>query len=413
MIFGDNLPDIFPYLSGAPKLSNSEIINMFSMVSRYSDNTLYQEIYRVEPGHRMWFSSNAKIKKEAFWKLDPHGEVLNYSKEEDYLENFSALMKEATEAATKYETKIAAEFSAGIDSSAVYCAALDAGIKPELFMHAAPTGSEPALRYKDELEKILIEGLQITQINRVLAENFDPISTFKTYAQYFAGCPPYTVYMFAQNIHQAVSSKGYPILLSGFGGDQGVSHHMHPQFIVPDLINQKKYKQAWLELRLSKKVSNPIRRFLEFGKFSNPLIFKAMLKMQYLKTIIQNKSIFQCVDPYYATYFSTLRRGEWSFLQGPFSYEIRMRIEYSSIISKMLGFEYRYPLLYPKLLEFYLSLPYSQKIENGKGRIIMRKYLAKKIKSGIFDNYEKKHGLDISPATVESFKKQYKQVLKC
>ena len=96
-------------------------------------------------------------------------------------------------------------------------------------------------------------------------------------------------------------------------------------------------------------------------------------------------------------------------LQGPQSHEIRMRIEYSSVVAKKMGFEYRYPLLYPKLLEFFLSLPIEQKRHQGRGRYLMRRYLSHLMPTVPFEKYEKKEGLSILPATVEMFKAQWEQ----
>ena len=72
-----------------------------------------------------------------------------------------------------------------------------------------------------------------------------------------------------------------------------------------------------------------------------------------------------------------------------------------------MGFDYRYPLLHPKLLEFFLSLPLEQKRHQGVGRYMMRGYLAKVMPAVPFDTYKKKEGLNIMPATMDTFKAQW------
>ena len=72
-----------------------------------------------------------------------------------------------------------------------------------------------------------------------------------------------------------------------------------------------------------------------------------------------------------------------------------------------MGFEYRYPLLYPKLLSFFLSLPLSQKRHQGVGRYLMRRYLASHLPASVFDSYHKKEGLNILPATMDYFKPKF------
>ena len=72
-----------------------------------------------------------------------------------------------------------------------------------------------------------------------------------------------------------------------------------------------------------------------------------------------------------------------------------------------MGFEYRYPLLYPNLLSFFLALPVSQKRHDGVGRYLIRRYLARQMPGAVFDTYQKKEGLNILPATMDYFKPQF------
>lgn len=84
-----------------------------------------------------------------------------------------------------------------------------------------------------------------------------------------------------------------------------------------------------------------------------------------------------------------------------------MRIEYSSIVAKKMRFDYRYSLLHPKLLEFFLTLPLEQKRHQGAGRYMMRRYLAQIMPLAPFNTYKKKEGLNIMPATMDTFKAQW------
>lgn len=70
---------------------------------------------------------------------------------------------------------------------------------------------------------------------------------------------------------------------------------------------------------------------------------------------------------------------EFDILQGKYAHEIRMRLEYSSLITKFLGLKYIYPLLYPPLIEYCFSLPLAQKFNNGMTRCLAREFLAQYI----------------------------------
>lgn len=245
-------------------------------------------------------------------------------------------------------------------------------------------------------------------IHRIKPDNFDAIRMFQDYAQWFSGPPPYVFELFAEPVHQAVSKARHQILLSGFGGDQGVSAHIPVRFILPSLINSKHLRKAWTESASMGKIS----RLVTLTQFSHPLLHQLIEAIQDLKLNASNvfkkegQKTMRSTHSYHRHYFKTLREAEWSFLQGPNSHEIRMRIEYSSIAAKKMGFEYRYPLLYPKLLEFFMSLPLEQKRHQGAGRYLMRRYLANILLTAPFNTYKKRDGLNIIP-TLDTFKAKW------
>lgn len=409
LIFGDTIPGIIRQLRQAPALLESEVTHLFGDVHHYTDNTLYTGIKRVEPGHMVRILPDGRVIKSAFWQLEQAGDTLHYHDEREYLEHFTSLMQESIKNATQGSQSIAAEFSAGMDSTAVYGASAALGLNPTLLMHVALPGSTNAQTYNDCYERAFMAQFPSATICRLMADEFDPICIFKAYAAWFGGPSPYVFDLFSYNIHKAVSKQGHTILMSGFGGDQGVSSHIPARFILPSLINNKQFRQAWTESTSE----NTIRRLVQLIQCAHPSLHKLIQHAQDLKLDISNRlkpSNQQRVvstHPYHRHYFKTLREVEWSFLQGPNSHEVRMRIEYSSIVAKKMGFDYRYPLLHPKLLEFFLSLPLEQKRHQGRGRYLMRRYLAKVMPAVPFDTYKKKEGLNIMPATMDTFKAQW------
>lgn len=407
-IFGDTISDIIQQLPKAPALLDSEIAHLFGDVHSYTDNTLYKNIYRVEPGHIVRIKANGHIVKSDFWQLYPEGVVLHYQDEREYLEHFTSLMQESIKHATHGASSIAAEFSAGMDSTAIYGACAALGLNPTLFMHEPLAKSVNTQTYNKCYEEAFVAQFPLATIQRIISDNFDAIRVFKDYAAWFGGPSPYMFELFANPLHQAISAAGHTILLSGFGGDQGVSGHVPTRFIVPFLIRNKQFRTAWLELDQK----NKLYQVFLMTKFLHPVLHQLAQSAQNLKSRIDNafkKSDQQKIiskHPYHRHYFKTLREVEWSFLQGSNSHEIRMRIEYSSIVAKKMGFEYRYPLLYPKLLEFFLSLPVEQKRNQGVGRYLMRRYLSNILPTAPFNTYQKKEGLNILP-TLDTFKTQW------
>lgn len=416
LIVGETIPDVLMHLPHPPHHAENQILNLFSVQSTYSDETIYQGIFRVEPGHTMHFKSNGTLVKKAFWQLERDGELLRYDDEQDYLNHFKALLTESILSATKNQQNIAAEFSAGVDSSAVYCAAAMNNITPKLYMHVGSPGSEALNNYNEHYEKLFINHYHLTDIQRIGAKDFDPIHVFKEYASWFAGPAPYLFFMFANPLHRAVAAGKHRILLSGFGGDQGVSGQIPLNFFLPDLIHQGEYKSAWLEICNHSKTSSLLQKLkygLKYAQYMHRGLYNLAHSMRESKWLLKNSLLDKAnqlppfIHPYHRRFHRNVREAEWFLLQGPDSHEVRMRIEYSSIVSKKMGFEYRYPLLYPKLLEFILSVPLNQKRHNGCGRYLIRRYLAECMRANIFETYSKKEGMGIVPSTFDLYKQNF------
>lgn len=420
LVFGNNLPDILKYLNSIPKINKQELNRLFNNSPTYSDDTLFAGIKRVEPGHLIRIQANGRINKQAFWKLSAEGNPLIYKHDDDYLEHFSALLDESIVNATANHHKIAAEFSAGMDSTAVYAGCVAQNIHPDLFMHEAIEGSPSNKDYNNHYEQAILNYFNPQNLYRIKEKGFDPLNVFKKYSSWFAGTPAYIFDLFAHNLHTAVANKEHTILLSGFGGDQAVSGYASMRFSLPGIIRNEGFTKARRLLKDEKKGRNnsllsSFKEELNLIRHASPVLYRGVQQVRQLlnntQRVIgrgnQNNTLNQ--HPYSDCYFKTLREAEWSLLQGPLSREIRLRIESSSIVSKHFGFEYRYPLLYPKLLEFYLSVPFEQKRRLGSGRFLMRRYLEQQLPHAGFKHYQKKEGLHIVPATMEHYTQQFNQ----
>ncbi len=410
LLIGQSILDILKQLPSRPPLLEHQINMLFSEHKYYSDKTLYQGIFRVEPGHLMHFKADGSVVKKAFWQLDPHGSLLHYDDDRDYLEHFSMLMHESLINTTENQINIAAEFSAGLDSSAVYCAAVNINVRPKLYMHVAHPGTKSADIYNDIHEKAFVDYYKLADIMRIGAVDFDPLQVFDEYASWFAGPAAYLFPMFANRIHRAVAAGQHPVLLSGFGGDQCVSGQLPLNFFLPELIHQGQYRQAWRELKGSRGL-----KALLYAKHMHPRLYAQALNLKVMKRHISNafrpRVAHQSTNlhPYEHMHYPCVREAECALLQGANSHEVRMRIEDSSIVSKQMGFEYRYPLLYPKLLEFMLSVPIVQKRRDGRGRYLIRQYLAQFLPGDLFGSYRKQSGLGIVPSTFDLYQQQYEQ----
>ena len=410
-IFGSSLPAIIAFLSKHPTLNTTRVlIECFAkeqvQTPNYSNETFYTGIYRVEPGHCLTIH-NGQMHQEAFWTLDPEAPSLYYANAQDYLEHFNQLLIESIQ--SHHDTKLAIEFSGGLDSSAIITCCEHLGLKPALFSHSS---DDPATIDLAQMH-CLIAQLKLTNVHYLDAKNFDPIEVFQQMSSVFAGAPCYVFFMLANNIHQAVATGGYTTLLSGFGGDECVSGYARNISFFPDLLRNQHYYRAWQEmlsqLQKGTTITPPkIKIFLNLLRYVNPSMFKLFSKMDDLRGIIKAYASSQPVEAPLKSYayHPSVRHFEHSQLQGRLSRHLRMRIEYSAVLAKHFGFTYAYPLLHPKLVEFCFHLPAEQKKRHGMGRYLMRQYLAQYLPDTI-SAHNSKRG-DIVPAT----RHKYLQYLK-
>jgi len=391
-IFGSTIPAIIQHLPKHPSPNIPRILIELlpwqgTNWTQYSNETYYEGIFRVEPGHALTVA-NDRIVSKPFWQIDPEASRILYKNDNGYIEHFAELLQEAIETCTRDVTSIAAEFSGGLDSSTIVVACNQAGINPALYSHVAPAGSDE----KDDLAfaQCLIDHLGLAPLRAVTEDGFDLESVLNQLAHVFAGAAPYVFFMLANNVHQAVVRGGHTLLLSGFGGDECVSGHALQQAFFPQLLRHGLHRQAWNEMRCQAKTI--LGTTLRLLRYVHPALNKLAAKPP--------RQMF----PYYPS----LQHLEWDLLQGPRSHHVRMRVEYSAIVAKTLGFSYAYPLLYPKLVDFYCRLPWEQKRRNGVGRYLLRQYLAKHgVPNMVWEKGKKGGG--IIPATLHVCKKMHRE----
>ena len=398
LIVSSNLPDMIKHLPIPLELDTTQVMMLFTHNATYSDDTFYQQIKRVEPGYILHIQPNKPVQKTSFWQLSPDVTELHYATEKHYLDRFTELMHESIQFNTHNTPQLAGELSGGIDSSAILITAHQQQLHYPLFMHVANANSE---QIDDKhLAEPLLNYINHQDAHFINAKNFELIKTLQFCAKQFAGGAPYIFFMLANNIHQAVMQHGSKVLLSGAGGDQCVSNHASRQTILPYLIKKRGFKYAWNELVMENQLKNRvnpslIKQAAVILKYAHPLLFDIITKTENL-----DKSLFGFFQTNIPKmpFYPSIRHYEWDVLQGPNSHEVRMRVEYSAVIAKAMGFEYRYPLLYPPLVEFCFQLPASYKRRNGLGRYLIRKYLESATPHGTYSKLQKKGG--IIPATL-------------
>jgi asparagine synthase (glutamine-hydrolysing) len=404
-IFGSNLPDILRCLDTPPEPNLDRLIELLTRNRIYSDETFYKNIYSVEPGSITKINAKGEKTKKSFWKLDSCADDIALPNDKAYLDRFSELLHESVAFNTSdCRDQVCGELSGGIDSSAILTTAAQQGLSYPLFMHTATPGSKQV--DDSHLAKLLLNQLNHSQVSFINADQFDPIKEFQYCSEQFAGAAPYILFMLSQNINRAVAASGKRILLSGAGGDESASSHASNTPFFRSFYQQKGYHATWkaLSRQYQREHYSPsfLKRVVALIKLAHPNAYDFLAERMGAEGLVRKLLRKQQINDAYFYRFRkhTLRELEWDRLQGSESHPLKMRVEYSSVLAKSMGFNFRYPLLYPKLVEFCFHLPLEQKRRGDTGRYLIRQYLKKSgVSEAIYQKQQKVGG--IIPGTLD------------
>lgn len=302
----------------------------------------------------------------------------------DFDATFQEKLNKAVKRACEGADDVAVELSGGFDSSCVALALNHNQQKFEGFAHVDETDSGQA-----QLRRVqdLLNACPTGRLGKIDLSQFDPIAAFDHVSKCFNGAPPYIFVNFAEPLFKAVQKSGHKILLSGFGGDECVTSHAKswPR----QLALEKQYKHLWQELGYKGSLKTRCSRFLRavwpelHEKLRNPSPFLAIASPD----------------------FDSIKQQEFELIHGEHAEHVKLRISSSEVMAKEFGFEYRYPLLDPELIEWCLNLPLEQKVRMGVGRQIARRFLIKHMGEPWVSEASKKAG--IFSGAMAIFKEHY------
>ena len=294
--------------------------------------------------------------------------------------------------------------SGGLDSGSIFITAAQQKLSFPLFMHVASKNSSLVDDKKTACS--VLEGFGHTDISFISADQFDPIASFEYCAKQFAGPAPYILFMHMYHLYCAIVKSGRRIILSGAGGDECVSSHAPNNYYFKSVLKQQGYNALWRSLSELKGNGSrsvyTVRKIATLLRVTYPSIYIFFAKTVgvdwFVRQVIRRH--IDGIIPSKENYSKTVRANEWDSLVGPGSHAIRMRVEYNAVLAKSMGLEFRYPLLYPRLVEFCLRLPLRQKRRGGMGRYIMRQYLKKSGAPEVLYGQVQKQG-GIIPGTLD------------
>lgn len=358
------------------------------MNCNYSERTLYNNIFRLTPAHQC-VVTHLEFFKSQYWDLNPN-KPIKYTDENNYIDQYKTLLQQSVKDRMRCHRNVASELSGGLDSSAVTAQASRFDNNLHAFTHVSP-GTNPLYLDESKYAYKLCQYNQIKNHHLIDASTYN-LSNATKYSLLVADQPlllnnP----ILANNVHKKVAEKNCSILLSGFGGDECATSHAVYRLYA--LARQKSWLTLWCEIRNralleNKKTLRPFVSHYMENQFY--LVLRALKSLKLKRSISDYRLTDLIINPNFAKKhgiqtkicsrfdrltYQTVNLTEYHKLVGSESWHLRARIECAQLCGLGLRFEYRYPLLDIRLLEFCLNVPDDMKRRFGFGRYLARKSL--------------------------------------
>ncbi len=358
----------------------------------FGPHTFFRAVRRLPAGHAMTVR-NGEPRVRRWWR--PEDTPPATVRDEDSLgEAFRELYARAVGARVRGDRPVGVHLSGGLDSSSTCVLAARelrrTGRRPLAFAwQPAPDGE----RHADEPgEHAAIEAVRRQEGLRVFWCSPTPGSIVSWLRRDVTRDG--TCWISEDRVQRRAAEQGVRVLLSGWGGDEGVS--FSGRGLYPQLLRDGRWLALWRELRAVSR---------------------------YPRAAVLLRAVLPLVLPGPALVALELRRGRWrwpgrrrGFIHPAFARTVRLlppppraaagvrgaqlhalrrghlgeRIDGWAASGARHGLEYSYPLLDRRLLEFALGLPPEQFRRGRRGRWLMRRALDGVLPAGIRWNPSKR-----------------------
>ncbi|MEM8673517.1 MAG: lasso peptide isopeptide bond-forming cyclase [Cyanobacteria bacterium P01_G01_bin.67] len=353
--------------------------------------TFYQDILRLPPAHSLTLSSQG-IRLREYWSLDPKYE-LKLNSAQEYAEAYLEVFTQAVRCRLRSAFPVGSALSGGLDSSSIVCVAREHLQQP--------------LKTFSGIFKSVPESDEYSFINAVVEQggiephyvNVDRISPLVDIEKvlWHQDEPIWTPNLFMHwGLYGSAQQQGVRIFLDGFLGDNVVCHGWEH---LMDLA----YDWRWLALY--QEIKGIILRQPEYSQqdkieMLKQYLWQFNLKPRTPKTLYKiwrrlrqskstNPQLSSKVNPDFTKQIELLQRSQQLQPSTPkppqaaikrryrdlIAGEIPLGLEISNKTASAFAIESRFPFTDRRLAEFCLSIPGSQRIQDGLSRMIVRRAL--------------------------------------
>jgi asparagine synthase (glutamine-hydrolysing) len=381
-IFASEIKQIVPFFDGNLTVEDDVVFRYLHDGSKdYSSNTFFKGISQLEPGFSLTYE-NGKIETDRYWDFEINDTYTDISSEN--IENeFSRLLISSVEYRYRADVPVGVALSGGLDSSSIAVMVNQLSKSPlKSFTVVYDDSKYDEREYANIVAKSIsctryecaptVTGLN-EELDEMIHHMEEPIRSISTYSQW---C-----------LMRDVKKSGVTVLLEGQGADELLGgYHWYYENLFNDLIS------SFSIVKLCNEISCYAKNH------DQPTVSVAI---DAVKNWVKQKIIL-IVRP--KKKFNLLSRGVIKDAQGEtsrFKYMLGAQLNYGlrCLIRELLNYgdktsmkfsvENRVPFLDYRLVEFVTKLPLSQKIYNGKTKVLLRESLKSILPAEIYNRYDK------------------------
>lgn len=417
LFFGSQLKSFRPHPSWHPT-SNAKALSLYFQYKYVpTPFSIYEDIFKLEPGHILTIDASQEAKKESFWDLEsiaiqatshrhPHPSL------EETLENLDTLVKDSVKRILISDVPIGCFLSGGIDSSLVAATMQSLSSSP---IQTFSIGFERTEYNEAPQAKRIANFLGTSHHEEILTEKkcLDIIPHLATfYDEPFADSSQIPTYLVS-----ALAKKNVTVVLSGDGGDElfggytryKAAHQLWSTLLrLPmDIRSLGASTLSLLPPILLNTLSSLLPQKLAHAGLPNKVeklsrILKSPSEKDFYKCLVtQDLDLKKLLVSNSEASLSTPDLGGLSFIEHMQYWDMKTYLPDDILVkvdraSMAVGLEARVPFLDHRLVELSWTLPEHFKIHKGETKRILKHLLAKKIPSALFSGPKKGFAVPIA-----------------
>jgi asparagine synthase (glutamine-hydrolysing) len=376
-------------LSGVPcRLNEVKVAEHLGLISSSATVTFYEDILRLPAAHNLTVSQG-KTQILSYWSLNPERE-LRLNSDQEYALAFCKIFTEAVCCRLRSAFPVGSMLSGGLDSSSITCVARKLLLENEGDkLHTFSTIHEQVIECDERFYQDAVLAQGNLKAHRLNADEYSPLAELdrvlwhqdevqglgNLYGNWF--------------LYNSASERGVRVILDGFDGDTTVSHgkgylielaRAGHWFTLASQVRalSKNLNQPWIpafkawvwiyglnpllsKFWLLSVVRQVLHRFKSKSKKSGS---SSILNSGFIRDALVQHNQTQLEQP------NTERKNHYLRLINPGE---QNTLEKLNSAAAAFSTEVSFPFWDKRLVEFCLSLPPEQKLNQGWGRLVMRR----------------------------------------